>query len=190
MTEPASGPASEPIPPSLAALFWAFSGIAIMGFGGVLPWARRMMVEQRGWMTGDEFAELLSLCQFLPGGNIINLAIVVGQRTQGLAGSIVAVAGLMLWPVGIVLLLGSAYLRYGHLPEVHAALAGVAAAAAGLIMSMAAKMARPLFRRGGAVALIFAAAAFLGVAVFRFSLPAVVLVLAPLSIAAAWRRTE
>jgi len=189
MPQPADGDPGGANTPGLAALFFAFSGIALMGFGGVLPWARRMMVEQKGWMSSDEFAELLSLCQFLPGGNIINLAVVVGQRTNGLLGAIVAVAGLMMSPVVIVLLFGSAYLRYGHLPEVHAALGGVAAAAAGLILSMAAKMARPLFDRGAVVPLGVAVAAFFGVAVFSFSLPAVVLVLAPASIALAWRKS-
>ena len=124
----------------------------------------------------------------MPGGNIINLAIVVGQRTNGLAGAVVAVSGLMISPVLIVLLVGTAYLRYGNLPEVHAALGGTAAAAAGLIMSMAAKMARPLFRRGAALALGFLAVTFVAVAVLRFPLPAVVGVLAPISVAAAWRR--
>ncbi len=188
MSQPADSDPGGTHTPGLADLFTAFSGIALMGFGGVLPWARRMMVEQKGWLNPEEFAELLSLCQFLPGGNIINLAIVVGQRTNGLLGSIVAVSGLMVVPVVLVLLLGSLYLHYGHLPEVHAALAGMAAAAAGLIMSMAAKMARPLFRRGGEITLGFAVLAFIGVAVLQFSLPAVVIVLAPISVAVAWRR--
>lgn len=185
MTEPPVSP-TDPNPPSLAALFFAFSGIAVMGFGGVLPWARRMLVEQRRWMNDEDFAELLSLSQFLPGGNIINISIITGQRMRGLAGALVSLIGLMAAPVVIVLLLGTAYLRYGDLPQVQNMLAGIAAAAAGLILAMAAKMARPLIRRDAAMALAFAAATFVGVAIFRFSLPAVVLTLAPLSIAVAW----
>jgi chromate transporter len=188
MPQPPHREPSDSSPPGLADLFLGFSGIAIMGFGGVLPWARRMLVEQRGWMSGEEFTELLALCQFLPGGNIINLAVVVGQRMRGLAGALVSVAGLMAAPVAIVLVLGSLYLRYGDVAEVQNALAGIAAAAAGLILVMAAKMAEPLLRRSAGVALGFAAAAFVGVALLRFPLPAVVLVLAPLSISAAWRR--
>jgi chromate transporter len=188
MSQPADCERSDRSAPGLADLFVGFSGIALMGFGGVLPWARRMLVEQRRWLSGEEFAEILALCQFLPGGNIINLAVVVGQRMRGLAGAVVSVVGLMAAPIIIVLLLGTAYLRYGHLAEVQNALAGTAAAAAGLILAMAAKMAEPLFARKAGVALAFAAATFIGVAIFRFSLPAVVLVLAPLSIAAAWRR--
>jgi chromate transporter len=188
MTEQSEQAATVPATPRLADLFIGFSGIAIMGFGGVLPWARRMLVEERRWLSADEFAELLALCQFLPGGNIINLAVVVGQRAHGAVGAIVSVAGLMAAPVVIVLLLGSAYLRFGGVPEVQHALGGVAAAAAGLIMAMAAKMSLPLFTRKSALAIGFAAAVFVGVALFRFSLPVMVLVLAPLSIAAAWRK--
>lgn len=180
--------APQDAPPGLLDLFLGFSGIAIMGFGGVLPWARRMLVDQRRWMDDGEFAELLSLCQFLPGGNIINIAVVVGQRSRGAVGSAVAVAGLMAAPVAIVMLLGSLYLRYSDVVEVQDALAGIAAAAAGLILAMAAKMARPLFHRRSAVALLFAAATFLSVGVLGLSLPVVVLVLAPLSIAVAWLR--
>ncbi len=189
MTEPTDRDPTDTSPPGLTELFLGFSGIAVMGFGGVLPWARRMLVEQRRWLSGDEFTELLALCQFLPGGNVINLAVVVGQRMRGLTGAIVSVAGLMAAPVAIVLLLGAVYNRYAEVAEVRAALSGIAAAAAGLILAMAAKMAVPVLRRDNGVGLAFALAAFVGVAVFRFSLPAVVLVLAPLSIAAVWRRS-
>lgn len=182
-----SGATAAPSP-SLGALFLAFSGMAVMGFGGVLPWARRMLVEEKGWLTADEFTEVLSLSQFLPGGNIINLAVVVGQRIGGWLGSVVAVAGLMAGPVVIVLVLGSVYLRYGQIPQVHDALGGVASAAAGLILAMAAKMAAPLFRRGAGVALGFAVAAFVAVGLLGLNLPLVVLVLAPISVWVAWRR--
>jgi chromate transporter len=188
MTEQTEHGSAAPVTPRLADLFLGFSGIAIMGFGGVLPWARRMLVEERRWLSADEFAELLALCQFLPGGNIINLAVLVGQRTHGAAGALLSVAGLMAAPVIIVLFLGSVYLRFGGMPEVQHGLRGVAAAAAGLILAMAAKLSLPLFTRKAGMALAFAAAAFAGVALFRFSLPVVVLVLAPLSVAAAWRK--
>lgn len=174
--------------PTLAQLFLAFSGMAVMGFGGVLPWTRRMLVEERRWLSNEEFAEILSLSQFLPGGNIINFAIVVGQRMAGWPGSVVAVAGLIAAPVVVVLLLATAYLRFGDIPAVHDGLTGVTAAAAGLIMAMAAKMAVPLFRRGAGIALAFASMAFVAVGLLGFYLPFVVLVLAPLSIAVAWRR--
>jgi chromate transporter len=178
--------ASEAPSPGLIEIFLAFAGMAIMGFGGVLPWARRMLVEQRRWMTPDDFAEALSLCQFLPGGNVINLGILVGRRFAGMAGAVAAVAGMMAAPVIIVLALGALYLRYGQTPQVHGALDGVTAAAAGLILAMAGKMAAPLFRRGAAIPLLIAALVFVGVGLLELPLPAVLLVLAPLSIAFAW----
>jgi chromate transporter len=172
--------------PSVLEIFLAFSGIALIGFGGVLPFARYMMVEKRGWFTGKEFAELLAFSQFLPGGNIVNMGVVVGQRYRGVPGSVAAVAGLIFWPTLIVLTLGSLYTSYADSALLHHTLAGMAAAAAGLILSMVAKMATPLFQRGAGISLAFAVLAFIGVAVFQFPLVLVLLVVAPLSIAAAW----
>jgi chromate transporter len=173
--------------PTLADIFLAFSGIAIVGFGGVLPWARRMLVEQRRWLTGDEFTEILSLGQFLPGGNIINVSIVVGQRFRGPAGSLVAVLGLLAAPVAIVIALGGLYIRYGQHAMVHGALHGMTAAAAGLILSMAAKMAIPLFKREKIIGLTVAAVTFGAVGLAGLSLPLALLMLVPLSIVLAWR---
>jgi chromate transporter len=172
--------------PSVLEIFLAFSGITIIGFGGVLPFARHMMVEKRGWLTSKEFAEMLAFSQFLPGGNIVNMGVVFGQRHHGALGSIAAVSGLMLWPTLIVIGLGSLYTHYGDSELLHNALAGMGAAAAGLILSMVAKMATPLFERGAGVPLAFAMLAFVCVAVFPFPLVLVLLVVGPLSVGAAW----
>ena len=142
-----NGHLPAPFQPSLLDLFLAFSGMAVIGFGGVLPWARRMLVEQRKWMTGDEFSEALAVAQFLPGGNILNLGVAVGQRYRGVLGSLACTAGLVVGPFILVTLLAGLYLRYGQVPAVHNMLAGIAAGAAGLMLSMAAKMARPLVNR-------------------------------------------
>ena len=184
-TETAASTDGEKIP-SVLEIFRAFSGIAIIGFGGVLPFARHMMVEKRGWLTGKEFSELLAFSQFLPGGNICNMAIVVGQRFHGAVGSLAAITGLMLWPTLIVVALGSLYTRYADSVLLHDALAGMGAGAAGLLLSMVAKMATPLFERGAGVPLGFAIIAFVCVAVFQMPLVPVLLIVAPLSIAAAW----
>jgi chromate transporter len=173
--------------PSLLDLFLAFTGIAVMGFGGVLPWARRMLVEQRRWLTAEEFTEVLSLGQFLPGGNIINVAVVIGGRLGGPLGSIATVAGLMTAPMIVVIMAGALYLRYQHLPSVHGALSGMAAAAIGLIVSMGVKMVQPFVAKRAPVPLLFALLTFVAVGLFRVPLPLAVLVLAPLGIAAAWR---
>ena len=102
--------------PDLRALFLGFSAVGLSGFGGVLPFARRMLVEERQWMSAEEFNAQLGLCQFLPGPNVINLAVVVGKRYQGLRGAIVAPLGLLAGPLVIALLLALLYDAYGSLP--------------------------------------------------------------------------
>ena len=126
--------------PDLRALFLGFSSVGLSGFGGVLPFARRMLVEERRWMTGEEFNAQLGLCQFLPGPNVVNLAVVVGKRYQGALGAIVAPVGLLAGPFAIVLLLALLYDRYGSLPLAHGMLRGIAAVGCGLLFAMAWRM--------------------------------------------------
>ena len=166
--------------PSLRALFAGFFGIGIVGFGGVLPWARRMMVEQRGWVTAAEFNDLLALCQFLPGPNVVNMAVATGARFAGVAGSAACVAGLLAAPMVIVVALGGLYAQYGHIPVVARGFAGLAAAAAGLVVAMALKIAAPL--RGHWVGIAVAVVAFLLIAVARTPLLPTMLLMAPLSV--------
>jgi chromate transporter len=185
-SDTAPEPALPPAPkPSISELFAAFFSMALHGFGGVLPWARRAIVEEKRWMTAQEFNEAFAIGQFLPGANIVNLAVVFGGRLHGAAGAAVALSGLLIPPVAIVLALGVLYGRYGEADAVQRVLAGVAAAAAGLILAMVVKMLQPLLREGMA-ALLVTAAAFVAVGVLRLSLPAVLIVLAPVSIALAW----
>lgn len=129
-----------PSRPDLRALFLGFSSVGLSGFGGVLPFARRMLVEERRWMTAEEFNAQLGLCQFLPGPNVINLAVVVGKRYGGLAGAIVAPVGLLAGPLAIVLLLALLYDRYGSLPLAQSMLRGIAAVGVGLLFAMAWRM--------------------------------------------------
>jgi chromate transporter len=91
--------------PKLSELFRAFVIVSISGFGGALPWARRMIVEQRGWMTAEEFNEAFALSQFLPGPNVVNFSVVFGSRFGGAPGAAVALAGLMGPPLIIVTIL-------------------------------------------------------------------------------------
>ena len=126
--------------PDLRALFLGFSSVGLSGFGGVLPFARRMLVEQKRWMSADEFNTQLGLCQFLPGPNVINLSVLVGKRYQGVAGAIVAPLGLLAAPLLIVLLLALAYDRWGSLPLAQGMLRGIAAAGCGLLFAMAWRM--------------------------------------------------
>src|ERR1700760_1107102 len=102
-------------PPSLIALFVAFAKMSLAGFGGVLVFARRAIVEQHRWMTADEFNHTFALCHFLPGPNIVNLTMVFGSRFRGIAGGIAALAGLLGPPVVIMTILGVLYQRFGEI---------------------------------------------------------------------------
>ena len=179
-----------PVPeaPTPTALFLAFLGVALSGFGGVLPFARRALVERRRWLTPEAFVETLSLCQSLPGPNIVNLSIVVGRRACGWRGSVAAVLGLVGAPMLIVIALGVLYERFGGLEQVRGAIDGLAASAAGLVAATAARMAEPLAKRRVWIAAPFVVAAFVAVALLKVPLPYVMLALGPLSVALAWRR--
>lgn len=124
----------------LGELFRGFALIGLSGFGGVMPWARRYIVERYGWLDAEEFAALLGLCQVMPGPNVMNLSVCVGQKYQGWRGAIVAPLGMMLAPMVIVLLLGLVYLHWGDLPLVHSMLRGIVAVGAGLIIATGLKM--------------------------------------------------
>lgn len=168
-------------PPSLAQLFGGFFVVGMLGFGGVLPMARRMIVEQRRWLTAAEFTDLLSLCQFLPGANITNLGVALGARWHGPAGSVAAVGGLLAAPVGVVIGLGAIYLRWRAEPPVAHAFVGLAAAASGLVLATAIRIAGPIRTRPAAV--LVAAVAFAALALLRLPLLPSLLVLVPASIA-------
>ena len=191
---PAPNPLSSPAPaaqqvrPSLTELFIAFATISLSGFGGVLAWSRRMMVEERQWLTPEQFNETYALCAFLPGGNIINFAVIFGLRIRGAAGSAVAVAGLMGPPVLLVMFVGAIYAHYGDLPALRRMLTGVAAAAVGLLMATVAKMALPLFRSSNVAAPLISLATFIAIGIVHWPLPLVLIVIVPVSIAVAWVR--
>lgn len=172
-------------PAGLGELFMAFTELALQGFGGVLPWVHRTLVERRGWLTRDEFVDLLGLAQLLPGPNVINLAVMAGDRWFGWRGSLAAVAGMMAAPTALVLGVALVYERFAHLAAVRGALGGMAAVAAGLVIATGVKLGAPL--RRNARALAFAAAAFAAVALARWPLAWVVAVLAPAAVGAAWR---
>lgn len=158
--------------------------VGLRGFGGVLPWARRMIVEERRWLDEAEFTNLVSLCQLLPGPNIVNLSVVLGRRFHGLPGSIAAFSGLMLAPFAIVVCLGVLYERYGNLPHLTLVFGNVGAAAAGLICATALRMGKPHAKRPRSI--LVAGAAFVAVALFRLKLLPAVLALAAASLLLHW----
>ncbi len=166
-------------------LFFGFFYAGIIGFGGVLPFARRILVEERKWLTQGEFNDLFALCQFMPGANIVNFAFAFGARHRGVSGAAAAVTGLLGAPVAIVLVLGALYGRFGGLGVVQHTLGGLAAAACGLVIATAWKIAGPVVR--GAAPLAVAALAFGLVILLHLSLPLTMLLVLPVSLALAWR---
>ena len=170
-------------PPGLIALFVASAKISLAGFGGVLVWARRGIVDEHRWMTADEFNETYALCHFLPGPNVVNLSVVFGSRFRGIPGAIAAFAGLLGPPVVIVTILAALYARYGELDTLRRILAGVSCAAVGLLLSAVCRMMMPLIKRRDVVGLVILVAVFVAIGLLRLPLPAVLLVAMPLSIA-------
>lgn len=177
--------APAPAPRGLLDLFLAFTSLALHGFGGVLPWAQRTLVERKRWLSIEEFTELLAFGQLLPGPNIINLAIILGHRYFGWRGSVVAVAGLILFPSMLVLTVGAVYSQIAGLQIVQKALAGMAAVAAGLVIATALKLAWAQRQRWRW--LFFGLASFVGLALLRLPLAQVLLVLVPVATFLAWR---
>jgi len=170
-----------PQPPTMAQLFLGFAACSLSGFGGVLPFARRMIVERRHWMSAQEFNETFSLSQFLPGPNIVNFSVVFGSRFGGATGAAVALAGLLGPPVAIVTVMALLYSYYGDV------LAGISAAAAGLLIATVTKMGLPVFRRGLHWAPALALIAFAAVGPLHFPLQWVFIAMAPVGVALAWR---
>src|ERR1700760_1617668 len=141
-------------PPSLTALFIAFAKMSLAGFGGVLVWARRGIVDQHKWMTAEEFNETFALCNFLPGPNIVNLSFVFGSRFRGLAGGIAAFAGLVGPPMLLVTVLAAIYSHFGQVEALRRILAGVSCAAVGLLVSVVIRMMTPLLKKRDVLGLV------------------------------------
>jgi chromate transporter len=183
---PVPGPAPDSLtstPPSLLELFLAFAKMSLAGFGGVLVFARRAIVEQHRWMTAEEFNETFALCHFLPGPNIVNLTMVFGSRFRGIAGGLAAFAGLLGPPTVVMTVLATLYARFGDVDALRRILAGVSCVAVGLLLSVVFRMMMPLFRKRDAVGLIFLLAVFIAIGVARLPLATVLLVAVPISLA-------
>ena len=168
---------------TLGALFLAFLEVSMLGFGGPIVWARRIIVERRGWLSDPEFADILSLCQFLPGPNVVSMTVCIGAKFRGPAGALASLLGFIVIPWTVGFALGVLLLSYAHTGRLQGILHGIAAAAAGLIIATGLRLLLPHRRRP--IALGFAALAFAGLAIAKLPLLIVVLGLAPLSIAAA-----
>jgi chromate transporter len=177
-------------PVSPAALFRAFNRLALQGFGGVLPVAQRELVERLGWLTKAEFVALLSLGQVLPGPNIVNMALIFGDRHFGWRGAAAALAGLLLAPTAVVLLLAVIARETADLPAVQGALRGMGMAAAALVLSTAWKSASTLRDNpmGLPVCGVLLAATVLAIGGLRWPLALVLAGVGPVAWWLAWRR--
>ena len=188
MSDPGTAYAAGDAPrPSLWSLARAFNQIALESFGGGMSaWSREVIVLEREWMTDEEFLSASTICRILPGANQVNMAVFVGTKLHGVAGALAAVAGLVLVPAVLLLVLAALYVRFRDVAALKHALSGMAAAAAGLTFSVAWQQGRKVVR--SAVPVVLCAGALLLSAGLRVPLWLVLLLLGPAGFACAWRR--
>ena len=163
---------SPPRPSSLADLFWSFTKLALQGFGGVLAIVQRELVEKKRWLTPEEFMEDWAVAQILPGPNVVNLSLMIGDRYFGWRGGLVALAGMLTFPLLIVLALAALFAGVSDLPGVQGALRGMGAVTAGLIGGTGLKLINSLERNvmGALVCWAFAAITLAAIAWLRVPL--------------------
>ena len=176
-------------PPGLSDLFVGMLQVALSAFGGGLSaWSQRIVVNDRRWMSNEQFLTGLTVARLFPGPNQINMAVYIGTEFHGLVGALVALAGMLLVPFSLLMVLGFLYFQLHEIPAVDRLLAGVVAAAAGMALSMGFRILNQYWRDG--VALVLAAAVFVALDLFHLRLIPVVLVSGPLAMAWYWPRTR
>jgi len=187
---PSPGTEERPRPRNTADLFWSFTWLALQGFGGVLAVVQRELVEKKRWMTNEEFVEDWAVAQIMPGPNVVNLSVMIGDRYFGLRGAAAALAGMLLFPMLLVLALAVVYAQFASHPAVAGALRGMGAVAAGLIAGVGLKLAMALRKHplGLWGCALIAALTFGGMALLRLPLAWVLPVLGGAACAITWRR--
>lgn len=180
----------RPQPQSLPDLFWSFTLLALQGFGGVLAVVQRELVEKKRWMTKEEFVEEWAVAQIMPGPNVVNLALMIGSRYFGLAGALVALAGMLAAPLCVVLALALVYAQFADNPQVAGALRGMGAVAAGLITATGLKLFGALRKHplGVPVCAVFGVLSFIAIALLRWPLAYVLLGFGGICCALTYRR--
>jgi chromate transporter len=179
-------------PASLTELFVAFTLLALQGFGGVLAVAQRELCERRSWLTPREFIDLLATAQVLPGPNVCNLSLMIGDRFFGWRGACVALAGMIVAPMALLLMLAWGLGHASQAPQaagwIRGALTGIAAVAAGQIIGTVLKLSAPLREHelGAPACAALAALAFAGMVWLRWPLLWVLLGLGSLTCLATW----
>jgi chromate transporter len=192
---PASPPpetpaAGQPRPESLRDLFFSFTWLALQGFGGVLAVVQREIVEKKRWLTPDQFLEDWAVAQVMPGPNVINLALIIGDRHFGFRGAIAGVAGMLTVPLCVILALAVLYAHFADVPQVAGALRGMGAVAGGLIAATGIKLIAPLRRHplGLRVCLAFIALVFAAIALARIPLGWVLVVVGGTACTWTWKK--
>jgi chromate transporter len=177
-------------PGSPRELFVAFTLLALQGFGGVIVVAQRVLCEDKRWLKPAEFVEMLSIGQVVPGPNVCNVALMLGDRFFGWRGALAALGGLLTVPFGIVLALVAVYARWAVNPAIAGALRGMGAVSAGLIAGTALKLAQSLRVNplGLPVSVVVGTAAFVLVGLLRLPLAWALLAVGPVACGLAWRR--
>lgn len=177
-------------PQSRLDLFLSFSILALQGFGGVLAIVQRELVEKKRWLTQEEFLEDWAVAQILPGPNVVNISLMIGDRHYGLSGALCALAGMVVFPLIIVLFLAYALSGYTELPALQNALRGMSAVTAGLIAATGIKLVAALQSNalGMTACWILAGITFVAIAVFHIPLAAVLLLLGSISTFWAYRQ--
>lgn len=176
-------------PVSLSALFWAFNRLALQGFGGVLAVAQRELVERLGWLSREEFLDTFAIAQVLPGPNIVNISLMLGDRFFGTRGAFAALAGMLTFPSLIVIAMAALYGEFASLPMVSNALRGMGAVSAGLILATGLKLLPSLKKSplGRPAALLLALLTIAAVVWLHLPLPQLLLSLGSIGMALAWR---
>ena len=191
-TEPIAATGEPPLaqPRSPGELFFTFNRLALQGFGGVLAVAQRELVERQRWLSREQFVEMLALSQVLPGPNVVNLALMFGDRFFGLRGALAALGGMLVVPLFIVMALTAAYAEFSRIAMVSGALRGMGAVAAGLIIATAFKLIGTLRsnRLGLPAAAAFSVLTFVMIALLHWPLVWVIVGLGANAIAIAWQR--
>jgi chromate transporter len=177
-------------PQSLTDIFVSFTLLALQGFGGVLAVVQRELVENKRWLSREEFVEEWAVAQIMPGPNVINLAITLGWRYFGWRGSLAALAGMLTCPLLVVLALALVYAQFAANPQVAGALRGMGAVAAGLITATGLRLVPALNRNalGVAPCTVLGVLAFIAIALLRLPLAWVLLGLGGIGCVLAWRK--
>jgi len=189
-TSASTDPTTRPRPSSPADLFWSFTWLALQGFGGVLAVVQRELVEKKCWLTHEEFLEDWAVAQVLPGPNVVNLSLMLGDRYFGLRGAVAAVGGMLAVPLVVILALAILYSHFAAQPQVAGALRGMGAVAGGLIAAVGVKLVPQLRKHvlGFVPSLVLAAVVVLAIAWWRIPLAWVLLGVGGVACGLTWRK--